>query len=137
MMTHVRTRIRSILLFALFAAPLVLFSYRAYAGARLHEPAWIVRCPGVGASVVYKSGWFITYSGCATELPVSIPSGCIWMQVAADRCPVLLPVSSVTSSGAPRQGRIGDASGQPPISDEALAEALAQWREEARKEVRR
>lgn len=92
----VRAFVKPIVLFALFAAPLLLFSHRAHATAgddlkaildsepvharTRRAPAWLVKCPGVSLTAVYKSGWF-TYSSCSTEGPASIPFGCTWIQM--------------------------------------------------------
>jgi len=78
-----RTFVTIMVLFALSAASLLLFSCRAQAAA-WHEPAWQVDCPGQkDDQFVYKSGWF-TYSSCYNELPVSIPFGCTWVQLDHD-----------------------------------------------------
>jgi hypothetical protein len=75
-----RTFLTIIVFLALSAAPSVLVLRRAHAEMS-HTPAWIVECPGVTETAVYKSGWF-TYSQCRTERPVSFPSGCTWIQIA-------------------------------------------------------
>ncbi len=71
--------IRIVLLVSVLLMCSIMFT-RAYAIDR-HAPAWIVHCPGVkDGLVVYKSGW-LTYSHCALERPVSLPSGCTWLQI--------------------------------------------------------